>query len=42
MLTLDFGAEGNSEEQRKLERLFKAYNQMMFYIQAAFLANVRI
>lgn len=32
MLTLSFGAEGNSEEQRKLERLFKAYNQMMFYV----------
>ena len=31
MLTLSFGAEGNSEEKRKLQRLFKAYNQMMLY-----------
>lgn len=31
MLTLSFGMEGDSEKQRKIERLFKAYNQMMLY-----------
>jgi len=31
MLALGFCLEGEPEEQRKIERLFKAYHQMMFY-----------
>lgn len=32
MLTLSFSLEGEPEEQRKIEQLFKAYHQMMFRV----------